>query len=228
MRRAGWIIAGAVALVAVGWGLPSLFVQYQLGRALRPRVQASGGMSVRALTSALALAAGRVHRAEVWASGVRMGELTAQTLRIRVDDLRVRRAPDGSVVVVGARSGWAELQVGREDLEAFLRERGVVNPAVTIAPSGVEASGGVRAGPIAVMMRLRGQFYVVDRVDLHFRVDGLEAGEVPVPGPLVTTVLQATTGPLISFRRLPVAVAIEQVSSAHGRIVITARVAGVP
>lgn len=228
MRRARLVIASVAALVAVGWILPSLFVQHRLGAALRPRLQASGGISVRALTSVFSLARGRVDRTEVLASGVHLGELTAQTLRMRVDGLRVRRAPDGSVVAIGARSGWAELRVGREDLETFLRQRGVINPTVTIDPSGVAASGGVRAGPISVQVRLRGQFYAADRADLHFRVDALEAGALPVPGPLATTVLQATTGPLVSFRRLPIPVAIEQVSSVQDRVVVTARIVGTP
>jgi hypothetical protein len=76
--------------------------------------------------------------------------------------------------------------------------------------------------------RLKGQFVVVQDVDLLLRVESLDVSGLTVPGHLMTAILGGADHPIISLRRLPVPVVIDRVTTTPGRVVVTARVGRMP
>jgi hypothetical protein len=227
MRAAWMLVLGAVVAVAGFWG-PSWLVQRPVAALLRERLQATGEISVGTRASLVGLVRHRIERVDVTARGVRVGDVIAERFSATLHGITVTRVAGGALALGGIESGSAELTIGQADLERFLRDRGVGSPSVALDASGVTATGDVRVGPVLVSARMRGQFAVTDTTDLSFRPESFEVNGVVVPGPLVAGFLAATTRPVVSVRGLPVAMAIERVTSEPGRITVFARIGTSP
>lgn len=224
MRRVLWVAVGVAGLAGLWLGLPSWIVQRQAEAALRAGLQPAGGLEVRARATAAGLAAGRIDRLEVAAREVRLGELTAARLDARLVGAVLAPSPGGGLTVVGARGGTVSIEVSREDLERFLRTRGVGAPSVRMDETGVSASGQMRVGIVDASVEVRGQFYAASGTDLFFRVASLRVNDAEVPAPLATAALVLTTRPLVTLRDLPVRVAVERITTADDRLSLVARV----
>ncbi|MDR7420495.1 MAG: DUF2993 domain-containing protein [Armatimonadota bacterium] len=228
MRRFLWLAVAAALLAGVWTVVPSALVRQRLASALREGLQPAGALDVRARATAPALLRGTVDRVMVEASQVRVGEIVAERLSADLQGLRFRRMQGGAFEITGVESGTVEVRVSQDDLTVYLAHLGVASPAVTIDDTGVTATGNLRAGPVMAPMRVRGRFVVVEEADLVFAVESVDVGGLTVPGGVVTTLLGAPGQPIISLRRLPVPARIERVTSASGRVVVTARVRSQP
>jgi hypothetical protein len=227
MRRPLWGLAAIALAIGLWTVVPSAFVERQLAVSLQERLRATR-VDVRARATAPGLLRGQVARVTVTAAGARAGEITAERLTAEFAGVRFMRAQGGALDITGVDSGGAELRVTEADLEAYLKQRGVENPSVTIDEAGVTVGGTLRAGPVMAPARLTGQFVVVQQTDLLFTVASVDVGGLNVPGHLVTALLGASEHPIISLRRLPVRVVIDRVASSAGRVVLTAHVERTP
>jgi hypothetical protein len=226
MRRVLWV-AVAVALAGTLWSLvPSVIIQRQLASVLQEHLQATRGLSVRARANAPGVLRGYIDQVDVSASGARLGGMRMEQLSAHLEGLTFGRTPGGALEITGVRAGSAELRIGPADVAGYLAQQGVRDPVVAIKPSGVTATGSVRAGPVTAEVRLQGRFIVVDRTDVHFQVDSLDVAGIDVPGPLATVLLGSMTGPIVSLRRLPVPVVITDLQVTSGRVVAIGRVEG--
>ncbi len=224
MRRALWVLVGIAALAAVWTWVPSAVVQRQVAAVLRDRLEPVGSVTVRARATLAGLARGRINRIEIDARGARVGEVTAERLAATLEGLSFRRGPGGVVVITAVDSGMARIEITQADLERYLRDRRVESPSVSIGETGVEATGGMRIGPIQATARLRGQFFAVDDRDVYFRVASLDVSGADIPPSLAETVLAVAGRPVLSVRDLPVPVRIDRIDSTTGRVVIHARI----
>ena len=222
--RALWLLILIALVAVVGFWGPSWLVQRPIAALLQERLQAAGEISVRARASLPGLVRRRVERVDVSAIGVRVGDVVAERFSATLHGITVTQVFGGPLGLTGVESGTAELTVGQADLERFLRDRGVGSPSVAIDASGVTATGDVRVGPVLASARVRGQFAVIEKTDLHFRPESFEMNGVAVPGPLIAGILGATTQPIVTLRGLPVPMAIERITSAPGRITVFARI----
>jgi hypothetical protein len=229
MRRTGWITLVLVAaILGVLLWVPSWLASRQFAEVLRPYVQQNGSLRVNAWTTPLGYLRGEIRRLNVDAREIKLGDLTADRLRASLSGVRLTRARSSpSQPPVRARSGQITAEVAADDLERFLRGRDVRNPVVKIDPSGVAASGHVRAGAVEVETHVRGQFDVSSSRDLRFRVTSLQVSGVEVP-PAVAGTIVAAVQPAISLQGLPFPLAIDRVSTTEGRIIIQARVVETP
>lgn len=227
MRRAIWILVGIAALIAllvVLWTwIPSIIVQQRVASALRARLQPAGTVAVRARTNALMFIRGRVDRLAIDASGVRLGDVTAERLTARLRGAVLRSGARDGDMFVSVESGSARVEISQAGIEQFLRTRGVENPSVTIDEAGVTATGGVRVGPLLATARLRGQFQAANATDIYFRVTSLDLSGVNVSGSLATTALNLASQPVVSLRGFPVPVTIDRIVSRPGSIEVRAR-----
>lgn len=220
MRLPYWILAGAAVLVLL-W-VPPRVVERQATAALQSALQPSGALAVRARVTPLGLLRGRVDRLDLEAAGVRLGDLVAGRLAAELRGVTLRRAGGGWAIVV--RSGNASVEIGRADLERYLRERGVEQPSVRIDASGIEAAGGVRIGPVSATARVLGQFYAASGTDLHFRVDSLDLSGTQVPAGMANAVFATAGRPVATLRGLPVSSHIERVVAEPGRVIVRVRI----
>lgn len=223
MRAVGVLILVGVVAVAGIWG-PSWLVQRPITALLQERLQATGEVSVRTRASLLGLVRRRIERVDVTATSVRVGDVVAERFSATLHAVTVTYAVGGALAITDAESGTAELTVGQADLERFLEGRGVRTPSVVIDASGVTATGTIQVGPVLAGVRVHGQFVVIEKTSLSFRPESFEMNGVAVPGPLVAGILDATTGPIVTLRGLSVPVAIERITSAPGRVTVTARI----
>lgn len=222
--RAVWLLAFTAFAAVIGFLGPSWLVQQHLAAYLQERLEATGGISVRAIASLPALIRRRVERVEVAAEGVRIGDVRAERLSVSLRGVSVATGSGGAVALTGVDSGTVELSIGQRDLERYLRGRDVGAPSVAIDAAGVTATGEVRIGPVLARARVRGQFVAVERTELYFHPEALEVGGVALPRPLAAGIFGAATQPIVSLRALPVPVAIERITPSPGRITISARV----
>jgi hypothetical protein len=225
VRRAAWILIGLVVAAALSVWVPSRIAERQVAAALRPHLEPTGSVQVRARTTAPAVVRGRIDRLHVEARAIRLGDLSAERLTATLVGVTLTRSSTNGRVIGQARNGDLTVEIGRGDLERFLRARGVENPVVTIDATGVMATGLVRAGALEVTARVRGQFYAASRRDLRFRVASIEVSGVELPPALAGTVL-ALVQPAVSLDGLPFPIAIDRVTSSDGRVVVHARVEG--
>ncbi len=216
---------GLTVAAALSVWAPSKIAERQVTAALRPHLEPTGSVQVRAWTTAPAFVRGRIDRLRVEARAIRLGDLTADHLAASLAGITLTRSPANGRIIGQARSGDVAIEIGRAGLERFLRARGVQNPSVTIDATGVMATGQARVGAIEVTARVRGQFYAASGRDLLFRVTSLEVSGVELPPPLAATVL-ALIQPAVSLDALPFPIVIERVTSSDGRIVVQARVEG--
>lgn len=225
MRGRAWLLIGlAVAVGALAVWVPSRLAERQLAQVLRPLVEPAGSLWVRARTTAFAYLFGRINRLDLDARGIRLGDLTAERLRASLTGVTLSRSPADGRLLVGARAGDLTVTIGGEDVERFLRARGVQSPAVTIDAAGVTATGMVRAGALEVTARVSGQFVASGR-DLRFRVTSLDVGGVELP-PAVAGTIFGMIQPSVSLDTLPFPLAIDRISTGDGRVVVAARVVG--
>ncbi len=225
MGSRGWLLIGlalAIGILAV-W-VPSKLAQRQVAEALRPYVTPAGSLSVRARTTALAYPRGRIHRLGVDARGVRLGDLTAERLTASLTGVTLTQTPADGRLSMRARAGDLTVTIGREDIEQFLRARGLQSASVTIDAAGITARGAVRAGAVEVPARVSGRFVGAGR-DLRFRLTSLEIGGVQLP-PAMAGTLSGMIQPSVSLDALPFPIVIDRVSTDDGRVVVAARVEG--
>jgi hypothetical protein len=222
MRRVAWV-AVAVVVAALVWSVvPSALATRRVREAVRTQVQPAGGLDVRVRTTLAGLLGRRARTIDIDAAGVRLGDVIAQRLRMRLRGVQLRER-DGGSLGADVDAGTAEVEVAGADLEQLLRTRGVERPSVSINTERIAVTGGVRVGPVFAEMRLTGQFYVVGATDIHFRITALNMSGVEVPPDLATTALALTTTPVLSLKGLPVAVAIERIDAQAGKVVLYAR-----
>jgi hypothetical protein len=224
MQRAVWVLVGIVVAAALWTWVPSALVQRQVAAVLQDRLSAEGAIRVRARTTLIGLVQGRVARLDIDASGVHLGDLTADRLTAGLRGIAFHRGSDGSLVLASVQSGAAEMAIASRDLEKYLGARGVENPSVRIDATGITATGGIRAGPVLANARLQGQFYAVDERDLYFRVSSLDVSGMDLPQSLANTLLSAAVKPVASVRSLPVPLRIDRIGSVPGWVIIHARV----
>jgi hypothetical protein len=222
VRRFVWAALVIVPAVLAWSVIPSALLTREVRDAVRAQVQPTGGLSVSARTTLPGLLERRARTIDIDASGVRLGDLTAERLRANLRGARLRDAADGRLAA-DVDSGTAEAHISAADLEQLLRSRGVGQPTVSITTGGVSVSGDVNVGPVQAKAQMEGQFYLVGTADVHFRVTALNVSGVVVPPDMVTTVLGLTTTPLLSLGRLPVNVAIHRIEMQSGRVILHAR-----
>ncbi|MDR7420862.1 MAG: hypothetical protein QN159_00125 [Armatimonadota bacterium] len=227
MRRAVLLLAVLVGLGATWVWLPSVLLQGPLERHLVAALQARGPVSVRAVTSPLALVRGRIERLDVTAVGVRAGDVTASRLVASFRGVTARRA-GAALEIVAVTAGTVQVELTAADLEGYLGARGVEQASVRIAADGIEASGAVRAGPVLAAVRVRGQFYVADRSDVYFRIDALDLSGMDIPPAAATAMLAMAGRPVVTLRGLPVPARIERIAAREGRLIVDGRVGEEP
>jgi hypothetical protein len=223
-----WPVGAALAILAAGAlavGAPSVVIGRQMTVALRAHMEPGGSVQARVRATAWGLARQRVDRIQVNATGIRLGDLVADRLRADLSGVQFERSPTGWVPThVGG--GGATAEIGRARLEQFLRDRGVEQPEVLVAPSGITVAGAMPAGGARVPMRVAGQFEPAGR-DLRFRVASLEIGGAEVPRQLAET-LATLVQPVISLSRLPIPLIVDRVTVQDGRLVVGARAGEAP
>jgi hypothetical protein len=219
------LVVGALAALWI-W-VPSMVVQRQLEGYLAQLLQARGPVSVWAATSPFELARGRIDRLDVTAADARLGEVTADRVRASFRGVATRRVGVG-LEIAGVSAGTVELEITQENLVAYLAARGVEGASVRIEDEAVVASGMIRAGPVLASATVRGQFYVVDRSDVYFRVDALNLSGMAIPPNAATAALGMAGRPLATLRGLPVPASVERIATTQGRLVVYARVGASP
>lgn len=223
MRRLGWILLGLIVVAALWLWVPSIIAERRIAAALRPHLEPGGSVTVRARTTAVAFLRGRIDRLHVEARAIRLGDMSAERMTVTLSGVELARSPAGGGTVGRARSGEAVIEIGRGDLERFLRARGVEDPVVTIDATGVAASGMVRVGAVTAAARVRGQFHASSGRDLRFRVTSFEVSGVEIPPALAGTVL-GVVQPNVSLGELPIPLTVDRVTSGEGRVVVHARI----
>lgn len=213
-------LAIVVGLALAVWA-PSIIVQRQMAAALRAHADPSGSVRVRVRATAWGLVQRRVERVHVEATAIRLGDLVADRLTADLTGVQFVRSR-GGWAPARVRSGDAVAEIGRGQLERFLRERGVDHPEVLVEPSGVTVNAAMPAGAVRVPVRLRGQFEASGR-DLRFRVASLEVSGAELPQVLAGS-LMGLVQPVISLRGLPIPLVIDRVSTETGRVIVRARV----
>lgn len=216
----GIMVAGAVAV----W-LPSTLLAREVAAALRPHLVEGGTAQVTARATAWGLAAGRVDRITVAATGVRLGELVARQLTAHLEGVRVAREGRGWRLADVA-AGRAACEVGAEALAQLLVSRGLERAQVAIAADAVAASGEIRMGVALLPVRVRAQPYATGR-HLRFRILALDVAGAEVPPALAETVLAAVQ-PAVALDGLPWPMHVTRAETEAGVIRLVARVGEAP
>jgi hypothetical protein len=226
MRRFVWAALAIVVAALVWSAVPSALLTRRVREAVRTQVQPTGPLEVRVRTTLPAMLERRAQTIDIDVAGARLGDVTADRLRVRLRGVRLHDA-DGGRLTADVDDGTTEVEISAANLEQLLRSRGVGQPAVSITPSGISVSGDVNVGPVQAKAQMEGQFYVVGTTDIHFKITALTVSGVEVAPGLATAVLGLTTTPLLSLRVLPVAVSIDRIEMLSGKAVLHAR-AGAP
>ncbi len=217
-------VLGVVAGLVV-WVLPAL-VARQVAATVRPHLGPGGTVAVTVRATPWGLAAGRLGRVTVTAADVRLGELVAQRMTARLDDVRVARA-DGGWRVARVTSGETTIEIGPQAVQRLLEARGVARAQVEITPDAVVATGEVRLGVALLPLRVRALPYSATGQDLRFRIVTFEVGGAQVPPALAETIAGAVQPP-IALDGLPWPVRVSRVDLAAGGIRLVARVGDAP
>jgi DUF2993 family protein len=222
MRRFIWV-ALAIVVAALAWSVvPSALLTRRVRNAVQTEVQPTGPLSVSVRTTLPAMLRRRAQTVEIEAAGARLGDVTADHLRVHLRGVRLRDG-EGGRLTADVDAGTVDVEVSAANLEQFLRSRGVDHPTVSMTTSGIAVSGDVHVGPVQAKAQMEGQFYVVGTTDVHFRITSLSMSGVEVPPTLATAVLGLTTTPLLSLGRLPVKVSIDRIEMRPGKTVLHAR-----